>query len=941
MKNILLCTLTLTLTFPLALTAADTCAAPADLQIQNLRCEYLTNPIGIDANPPRLSWTLSSAQRAQKQSAYRILVASSLELLQQNQADLWDTGKLTSDQTIEITYQGKPLTSRMQCHWKVRVWDTKDCPAPWSQPATWSMGLLKPADWSAQWIDNGKPLPEKLEDFYKNDPAPLFRKPFTAKKPVRSAHLYITALGYYQARLNGQKIGDHVLDPAWTTYDKRILYSVFDVTNQLQKGDNCLAVTLGNGWYNPLPMKMWGWLNLRDHLPTGRPCFIAQLEVKHTDGSTQTILSDTSWKHAPGPILRNDVYLGELYDARLEQTGYDSPGFDDSTWKNAHLAQNRPAGALRRQMQPPIKAFTPLRPVALTEPQPNVYVFDLGKNFAGWIRLNVQGAAGQKVTLRYGELLHPDGRVNVMTAICGQIKKGGWAQGGPGAPPFAEQADTYILKGNGPETYSQTFTFHGFRFVEIAGLPQKPSLDSLQGLPLYTDLPRAGQFHCSNDLFNKIQQACVNTFLSNIFGLQSDCPGREKFGYGGDLVATANTFLYNFDVAAFYTKSVQDLADAARPNGALTNTAPYVGIDQKVLRNSIPGDVGWGLAHPYVLTQLHTFYGNRKLLRDQYPVAKTWVDFLLQNKKVADKFTHFADHEAVERPPREFCSHAQFYYNVALLANLAKTLGNTNDAQHYRQLADEMKNQFVKRFRQKDAPLYGSGNQSCQTFALHYDLTAPQDRRPALDALLTNIKDHDDHLTTGIFTTAYMMGLLTNHGSADVAYRIANQRTAPGWGYMIENDATTIWEHWPGSDNTFSNNHPMFGSVSEWFFAGLAGIKPDPDKPGFKHFSIAPAIVPELNYVHASYNSIHGPIVANWKRQDANLTFNLSIPANTTAAFTLPTNNPNTVTEAGQPLTAHPDITLLEADKHHATFLLPSGDYHLKTPACKSTASPQ
>ena len=924
MKNTLFYSLTLALTIPLTLHAD--LPTPADLCIENLRCEYLTNPIGIDADSPRLSWTLKSDQRAQKQSAYQILVASSPTILQQGQGDLWDTGKVLTDQSVEISYQGKSLASRMHCHWKVRVWDAKDLPSTWSQPATWSMGLLKTTDWTAQWIDNGKPLPQKPENFYKNDPAPLFRKQFRSQKPVRTAYLYIAALGYYHARLNGKKIGDHVLDTAWTTYDKRILYSVFDVTDQLHTGQNCLAVTLGNGWYNPLPMRMWGWLNLREHLPTGRPCFIAQLEIQHTDGATQTFLSDTSWRHAPGPILRNNVYLGELYDARLEKTGFDSPGFDDKAWQNAHLAENRPAGALRRQMQPPIKAFTPLRPVVLTEPQPNIFVFDFGKNFAGWIRLNVQGPAGQKITLRYGELLRPDGRVNVMTTVCGQIKNSD--TGGPGAPPIAAQSDTYILKGTGPETYSQTFTFHAFRFVEVAGLRERPPLDSLQGLPLHADLTPAGQFRCSNDLFNRVQQACQNTFLSNVFGLQSDCPGREKFGYGGDLVSNANAVLYNFDVAAFYTKCVQDFADAARPNGALTNTAPHIGISH----TDIPGDIGWGLAHPYVQWRLHTFYANRQLLHAQYPHTRAWIEFLLDNADSADTFTTWGDHEASEYPPRDFCSHAQFCYNVSLLANIAGVLDKTDDAKHYQQLADQMKAQFAQRFRQKDSALYGSGNQSCQTFALYYDLGRPDDHLPATQALVQNIHDHDDHLSTGMFTTGYMMDVLTRYGFTDVAYRVANQRTCPGWGYMIENDATTIWEHWAGSDNTFSLNHPMFGSVSEWFFASLAGIRPDPSQPGFKHILLAPTTVTDLDYVQASYNSIHGPIVSNWRRQDGNLLFDLSIPANTTATFQLPTENPDAVTEAGQPVAAYPEITLLRTENHLAAYLLPSGDYHFQTP---------
>ena len=451
----------------------------SDITVKELRCEYRTEPLGIDVKEPRLSWILESKQRCCKQSAYRILVASSEEELHAGTGGLWDTGKFASDQSIHVVYDGKPLKSGMRCFWKVRVWDNNGGVSAWSKPAWWEMALLDSGNWTGSWINDGKPVPENDNDFYLDDPAPLFRKEITVPKPVKRARLYISGLGYYEAYLNGKKIGNHVLDPGWTTYSRRVLYSTYDVTGLLQKGRNALGVTLGNGWYNPLPMRMWGRLNLREHLTVGRPRFIAQLNIEYNDGTRQSIVTDKSWKTAEGPILRNNIFLGEVYDARREKPGWSLPQFDDSNWINANTADER-TGRLKAQPQPPVKVTAEIKPVKLTQPESGVFIFDMGQNFSGWVTLRVKGPAGTKVKLRYGELLYPDGTLNVMTSTCGQIKPGGAVQV-PGVPVPACQNDTYILKGAGEEVYTPRFTFHGFRYVEVTGYPGKPALDALEG----------------------------------------------------------------------------------------------------------------------------------------------------------------------------------------------------------------------------------------------------------------------------------------------------------------------------------------------------------------------------------------------------------------------------------------------------------------------------
>jgi len=534
------------------------------LSVTALRCEYQKNPLGIETTMPRLNWILESETRGQQQSACRVLVATSLKHLQLDQGDLWDTGKTDSDRSVHIVYQGKALQSGQRCYWKVKVWDKNGQSSGWSKPAWWEMALLTSNDWHGQWINDGRDNPDKDEDFYKDDPAPLFRKAFNLDKKVHRARLYISGLGYYSASLNGRPVGDHQLDPAWTIYSKRIFYSTYDLTDQLTMGNNCLGVTLGNGWYNPLPLRMWGRRNLRQHLTVGRPLFIAQLNVEFSDGSSTAIVTDSSWKVTEGPVRQNSIFLGEIYDARKEIPGWNQPGLDDSTWTQATVAQ-APTGSLQAQPLPPIKITTTFKPVRISKPNEGVFIFDMGQNFTGWIRLSLDVPRGTTLKLRYGELLHKDGTLNPMTSVCGQIKgkrksKDGQtiSVGGPGAPEIAWQTDTYIAKGGGPEIYTQRFTFHAFRYVEMVGYPETPTPDILQALRLNTAVDEVGTFSCSNELFNQIQQMCKQTFLSNIMSVQSDCPHRERFGYE---IARAIPALH-FDVGPLTPKYRSDFFDA-------------------------------------------------------------------------------------------------------------------------------------------------------------------------------------------------------------------------------------------------------------------------------------------------------------------------------------------------------------------------------------------
>ena len=886
----------------------------------DLRCEYRLNPLGIDVSRPRLSWKLACDQRGQKQTAYQIRVTDA------DRNTLWDTGKIESDRSIHVEYAGRPLSSRLRCTWQVRVWDKDGEPSPWSAAAWWEMGLLEPGDWQAKWINDGKTNPTRDENLYKEDPAPLFRKTFELPKDARKARLYITGLGYYEARLNGQPVGDHALDPAWTAYAKRVFYSTYDVTALLRDGANSLAVTLGNGWYNPLPLRMWGHLNLRRHLTIGRPRFIARLEIEMTDGGRVTIVSDESWKVTEGPVQRNNIYLGEVYDARKEIPDWDRPGCDDSGWARAGTASES-LGRLQAQPLPPIRVTATLEPVKITEPQPGTFIFDMGQNFAGWVRLALNVPRGTQIVLRYGELLHKDGTLNPMTSVCGQIKgtrknaEGAPTPvGGPGAPKIAWQSDTYIAKGGGPEVYTPRLTFHAFRYVEVTGYPGTPPADTFTGLRLNTDVAEVGTFACSNERFNRIQQMCRWTFLSNMFGVQSDCPHRERFGYGGDLVVTCDAFMLNLDMARFYAKVTADWRDSALADGMLTDTAPFVGIQYC--------GVAWAMAHPLLQLQLYRYYGDRRIIEEQYATSKRWLDLVADRNENHIIEKGLSDHEALAPAPAAEMVTPLYCESARLLSQLARILGKDNDAQTCADRAEAVKQAYRETFPSAQAGRVPPGTQASQSFALQLDMLDEDQQEPALRYLLDDIRTRNEgRLTTGIFGTRYLLEVLSRRGHADVAYDLVNRREFPGWGYMLDNGATTLWEHWALSENTFSHNHPMFGSVSQWFFNWLGGIQVHPQAVGFDRIIIRPQIVGDLKWVRCRYDSVRGPIASDWRLDDDRLHLNVTIPAGTTALVYIPATRAAEVTESDRPAAEAPGVRRLGEENGAPVFEIQSGRY--------------
>jgi alpha-L-rhamnosidase len=918
----------LVLTASLALAVSAFACRGAGLKVEGLKCEYRVNPLGLDTPRPRLSWLLESPERGQRQTAYQVIAATTPALLSKDKGDLWDSGKVSSGESVHVAYAGQLLRPGQRVYWKVRTWDRDDRPSGYSAAAWWEMGLLAPADWRAAWITRQRTEPLSEQQMFEDHPAPLFRKEFPIGKKISRARVYVSGLGYYELRLNGQRIGDHVLDPGWTTYSKRVLYSTYDVTDQLKQGRNALGVMLGNGWFNPLPLRLWGHINPRDSLTIGEPRVIVQLVADFTDGTSQTIVTDESWKAGNGPILRNSVYLGEIYDARKEQPGWDKPGFDDSGWQPAVSAAEA-LGPLRAQDAPPIRVTRVLKPVKLTEPKPGVHIFDLGQNFAGWTRLRVQGPAGTRVKLRYGELLYPDGTLNGMTAVCGQVKQGGpgYRYDGTGAPKTAWQTEEYILKGEREEIYTPRFTFHGFRYVEVTGFPGKPTLASLEGLRLNSDVAAAGSFVCSNERFNRIQQMVLWTELSNLFSVESDCPHREKFGYGGDIVAAGEMAIFNFGMSRFYAKAVQDLADAVRPNGGFTETAPFVGISDEGLGDK-SGPVGWGTAHPFLLWRLYQHYGDRRLLEENYEPAKRWIALLRLHAQDGILDNGISDHESLAPKPRALTGTAFYYFNVQLFSRIARALGKEADAAQADALAESIKTAFNRRFLQPGTGRYDTATQGCQAFALYMGLAPADEKDRALAVLVRDIEDaHAGHLTTGIFGTRFMLHALADSGRADVAFKVVNQSTFPGWGHMLEGGATTLWEHWEFSDNTYSHNHPMFGSVSEWFYRVLAGINAAPDAAAFDKIIIRPQPVGDLTWVKASYDSVHGKVVSDWRREACKFNLRVRVPVGATATVFLPAKDGTPVTEGGKPVERAAGVKSVSRESGNAVVAVGAGKY--------------
>ncbi len=867
--------------------------AHGTLVVTRLRCESLENPLGIDAPHPSLSWALDSAQRDQTQSIYRILVASTPERLAKNQGDLWDSGKIFSDESLYHPYQGRPLRSGQTVLWKVQAWDGKGTPSSWSKPATFDTGLLQPSDWGGKWIGQTADVNDR--------PAPLLRREFALPANIKRARAYVCGLGYYELRINGQKVGDHVLDPGFTRFDKRALYTTYDVTKALQKGQNAVGVILGNGWFNVQPRAVWtfdrvGW--------RAAPKLLMRLEIETTDGRRQTLVTDETWKAATGPITADSLYSGEEYDARLERTGWDKPRFNDASWAPA-IAVEAPKGKLVAQAMPPIRVTKTLKPARITEPKPGIYVVDFGQNFAGFPRLHVTGPAGAVVSMRCGERLAKDGTVDQADIAKHMLRA---------TPPQSFQTNRYTLKGGGPETYEPRFTYQGFQYVEVTGFPGKLTEENLEGLFIHTDVPRVGEFSCSNPLLNKILETARWSYLSNLESIFTDCPHREKNGWTGDAQLASEQGLYNYDGATVYRKWLDDVADDQEPNHKLSVIIPNSGWGTRYIQYA----PAWDAAYFEIPWNIYLYTGDRRLLASHFDGFTNYLDWLAAQSKdliIEGDLGDWCPYKT--ETPTALTSTAYLFRDAIIATKAANLLGRKAEAQKYAALAEKVRLAYNAKFLDAKSGIYANGSQTAQSVALYFGLADSKDRPAVLRNLLQNVAQRDGHIDAGILGSKYLLNVLATEGHADLAYRIASQKTMPSWGWWIGQGATTMWEQWNGTD---SRNHIMFGEIAAWFYKALAGINPDPANPGFKHILITPHPVGDLTWASARHECMRGLIESRWTRQKGLFRLDLTIPANTSASVVLPATKNASITLEGKSVKAK--NATIEVGSGHHTFIV-------------------
>jgi alpha-L-rhamnosidase len=885
------------------------------LIVSNLTCEYRINPLGIDVFKPRLSWQLKSDQRGTLQSAYRILAAESESALTGSSL-LWDSGKVISDQSIHVTYQGPGLVSGQRVYWKVLVWDEAGREAE-STPAWWEMGLLERTDWLGQWIGasfSGGPRT--------SSPAPYLRTEFRIAKQVTTARLYATALGLYECYLNGMRIGDALLTPGWTDYNKRIQYQVYDVSDLIKSGVNACGAILGDGW----SVGHIAWVGRQRY--TDQPRLLVQIVLTYTDGSKEIITSDKSWKVTQGPILESDMLMGESYDARRELINWCNPGFNDESWWPAEVFEDNGAKLVATN-GPAIKRQEELRPVKISEIPDFVnprWIFDLGQNMVGWVRLRVRGEKGTTISFRYAEVLKPDGTLyteNLRTARC---------------------TDYYTLKGEEEEVWEPHFLFHGFRYVELLGFPGTPTKESVTGIVIHSDLPQTGTFECSDSLINQLQHNIVWGQKGNFVDVPTDCPQRdERLGWTGDAQVFIRTAAFNMNVAGFFTKWTQDLEDAQCPDGAYPAVVPNP--DAWTIGDGGPAWADGGVICPWTV---YLCYGDIHLLEARYASMQRFIEYLTRTSqnglRCYAEFTGwpgFGDWLALDGSDgreggtsKELIGTAFFAYSSSLLAKIAKILGKDEDSERYSNLSNQIKDAFIKRYIQHDGTVIG-GTQTSYILALYFDLF-PQDLRSTASAeLARNIEDRGNHLSTGFVGTPYINWVLSETGYLHTAYALLKQTTWPSWLYSVSQGATTIWERWDGwtHDKGFQDpgmnsfNHYAYGAVGAWMYAVIGGIDLDPEQPGYKHIILRPKPGGETTFAKASLHTMYGLIRSEWSLKNGIFDWQITIPANTSAMVYVPASDASHITENGQPVKNSDGVTFIRMENEFAVFSVNSGTY--------------
>ncbi len=890
----------------------------ASIQLQNLRCEMLVNPEGIDVVKPRLSWEITASQRNVQQVAYQILVASTPEKLAANEGDLWNSGKVLSDESIHVKYAGIALKSKKRCFWKIKTWTNKGESA-WSETAFWSVGLLNYVDWKGRWIGLDRSFEWDNESQFARLSARYFRKEFVAQKSIKQATVYIVGLGLYELYLNGQKVGDQVLAPVPTDYTKGVKYNTFDVTKLLQADKNIIGTVLGNGRfytmrqdYKPYKIKTFGY-----------PKMLLNLDIEYTDGTKETISTDESWKvTADGPIRTNNEYDGEEYDATKEMPNWNKVGFEDKNWLKAQLVQEA-GGMFEAQMTDNMKVMETIKPVSIKNLKANTYILDMGQNMAGWLRMRVNGKKGDKIGLRFAETLQSNGELFVRNLRDAKVK------------------DVYTLKGEGQETWEPSFVYHGFRYVEITGFPTVPTVDNFDGRVVYDEMATIGDFETSNKTINQIYKNAYWGIRSNYKGMPVDCPQRnERQPWLGDRTTGAYGESFIFDNVRLYSKWLNDIEQAQKPDGSIPDVAPafwrYYG-----------DNVTWPGTYITVADMLYHQFGDQETIKSHYPSMKKWIDYM-QDKYLVnglitkDKYGDWCvPPESLELihakdPARqtdgELLASATYVKLLDVMQNFARLLHKSEDIKAFEQSKQAIIKAFNKKFLDSKKGQYSNGTVTANLLPLMYNMIPANEKAKVWKSIVDKVLvENKGHISTGVIGTQWLMRGLSENGRPDIAYTIASNRDYPSWGYMAENGATTIWELWNGdkaNPEMNSGNHVMLlGDLIIWYYENVAGIKSSKESVAFKRIVMKPEMIAGLTSAKSSYHSMYGTIQSDWKKEGNKFQWNISIPVNTKSLVYLPANSLNQVTESGKAIASVEGVKFVKAEGNKLIVEVSSGNY--------------
>jgi len=870
--------------------------AQATPTVERLRVEYLTNPIGIDVTQPRLSWRIASTRRNTMQAAYQVQVDTSEANLTRGANLLWDSGKIVSDASVFVDYAGPHGVSRTRYFWRVRVWDASGRASSWSRMAFWETGLLRAGDWAGRWIGPQATSADSLPS-----PSPLLRRAFRVDGGVRSARVYVTSLGLYELYLNGQRVGDQLFTPGWTSYNRRLQYQTYDVTALLRRGANAMGAMLGDGWYRG-NLGFFGQRNLYGR----RLALRAQLEIRFADGRTERVVSDSGWTWTPGPILASDIYGGETYDARRELSGWATAPYDNRAWAAVALL-DPPASALVASMSPSVRRVRELHPVAIRRAPSSEMLFDLGQNFTGWARLSVRGPAGTTVTMRFGEVLDREG--NLYTA---NLRAAG-------------QTDRYTLSGQPREVYEPHFTFHGFRYVAVAGLPAPPDSTTITGIAVSSDLAQTGSLVTSDSLLNQLQRNIVWGQRSNFLDVPTDCPQRdERLGWTGDAQVFARTAAFNMDVSGFFAKWLSDVAADQDPSGSVPWVIPNpLGGDS----TRFAGTAGWSDVAVIVPWTMYLTYGDRRLLERQYPSMRAWVDYARRRAGpdlIWKPGWQFGDWLALHSDDPSYpgattgtdlIATAFLAHSTDLVSRTATILGRREEAAEYQARFRAIREAFNREFVSRTGRV-GENTQTAYALAIAFDLLPDSLVPAAAGRLAQDVEAREHHLTTGFLGTPYLLHVLDATGHLGTAYRLLTQRTYPSWLYPITRGATTMWERWDGirPDSSFEDpgmnsfNHYAFGAVGDWMYQNIGGIDVDPAAPGYRRSRVAPRPGAGLTTATASLETVYGTLSSSWKLDRQRFVLDVVVPGNTSAEVTLWGARLDQVQEGGVSLSARDGV---------------------------------